>query len=73
MTLSSIQLSKFRNVEHVLYSIDPVLTIIIGENARGKTNLLEAIFFLLTVKVSANQKSKNLFCGTMTLLLLNVF
>jgi DNA replication and repair protein RecF len=60
MTLSSIQLSKFRNVEHVLYSIDPVLTIIIGENARGKTNLLEAIFFSINGEGFRESKEQEL-------------
>jgi DNA replication and repair protein RecF len=45
MTLKSIRLNQFRNFEDSSFEINPLLTVIIGENARGKTNLLESIFF----------------------------
>lgn len=45
MVLQNIRLNQFRNFPLATHSIHELLTIIIGENARGKTNLLEAIFF----------------------------
>lgn len=45
MILQRIQLINFRNIAVREFDIHPVLTIIIGENARGKTNLLEGIYF----------------------------
>lgn len=46
MWLKSIKLYQFRNFLERDFSFSPLLTIIIGENARGKTNLLEAIYCL---------------------------
>lgn len=45
MVLKKIALNQFRNVQEISHDIHELLTIILGENARGKTNLLEAIFF----------------------------
>ncbi len=45
MLLQTVHLNQFRNFPETLYSINEFLTVIIGENARGKTNLLESIFF----------------------------
>ncbi len=50
MILTSIHLKQFRNFENRAFAIHPFLTIIIGENSRGKTNLLESIFFSISGK-----------------------
>jgi len=47
MQLNKIRLKQFRNFESASFSFSPALTVIIGENAKGKTNILEAICFLL--------------------------
>ncbi len=44
MILKHIFLSNFRNFTQADFSFNPHLTLIIGENARGKTSLLEALF-----------------------------
>lgn len=44
MIIKSIGLTHFRNFDGKTFELHPALTIIIGENARGKTNLLEGIF-----------------------------
>lgn len=46
MILSKITLHNFRNFRKQEFIFSPKLTIIFGENARGKTNLLEAIYCL---------------------------
>lgn len=46
MTISQITLSNFRNQRKNIFSFSPEVTIIIGKNAAGKTNLIEAIYFL---------------------------
>lgn len=46
MTLASLELTDFRCIERARIDFDPRLTLITGENASGKTSLLEAIFFL---------------------------
>ncbi len=47
MLLKQMSLSHFRNFEKETFIFNPFLTIIIGENARGKTNLLEGIHVIL--------------------------
>ena len=47
MLLTTIYLHQFRNVKDKRYPIGTHLTLVIGENARGKTNILESILFLL--------------------------
>ena len=47
MILTHITLSHFRNFEYKTFAFSPELTIIIGENARGKTSLLESIYFII--------------------------
>lgn len=46
MILEKIILKNFRNLEEKNFSFNSNLTLIIGENAHGKTNLLEAIHFV---------------------------
>ena len=46
MELNSIRLLGFRNVEDQSVDFDPGVNALIGENAQGKTNLLEAIYLL---------------------------
>lgn len=46
MLLKQVSFHNFRNFKQRAFSFNPFLTIIIGENARGKTNLLEAVYCL---------------------------
>lgn len=46
MNLNSIYLEKFRNYQEFSGSFEPGVNLIVGDNAQGKTNLLEAIAFL---------------------------
>jgi len=46
MWLKKISLFNFRNFKERSFIFNPFLTIIIGENAKGKTNLLESIYCL---------------------------
>lgn len=46
MILEEIILKNFRNLEEKDFLFNPSLTLIVGENAQGKTNLLEAIHFI---------------------------
>lgn len=43
MVLKRITLHSFRNIISRTLSISPTLTVLLGENARGKTNILESI------------------------------
>jgi DNA replication and repair protein RecF len=48
MYLSCLSLNNFRNYEQLTLSLGPGLFIYHGENAQGKTNLLEAVSMLAT-------------------------
>lgn len=60
MRINSLYLENFRNYagEHV--DFDPVCNVIWGENAQGKTNLLEAIFCLSCGKSPRTRGDKEL-------------
>lgn len=46
MNVQTITLEDFRNYTHFSAKFDPNLNIIFGDNAQGKTNLLEAVGYL---------------------------
>jgi DNA replication and repair protein RecF len=48
--LVSLSVRDFRNLAEVELAPSPRATILLGENGQGKTNLLEAIFLLSTLK-----------------------
>lgn len=50
MYIKDIQLNNFRNYSNLNLSFDKGINIIYGQNAQGKTNLLEAIYVLALTK-----------------------
>lgn len=48
MYLSRLRLTNFRNYASLDLTPPPGLVVLVGENAQGKTNLLEAVFFVAT-------------------------
>jgi len=46
MIVKNLILRNFRNYDYAKVEFDPKLNVIVGENAAGKTNLVEAIYFL---------------------------
>jgi len=50
MTLQEITLYNFRSYEEDSFQFSPSVTMILGENGVGKTNILEAIYMLLQGK-----------------------
>jgi len=46
MNLQELSLRSFRNYEQVQLTFEPGVNLIVGDNAQGKTNLLEAISYL---------------------------
>lgn len=59
MKIEKLHLKNFRNYDELLISFNDKLNIIIGNNAQGKTNILEAIYYLSITKsfLSINDKS----------------
>ena len=60
MKLQSLQLYDFRNYEAASVSFHPGVNLIVGENAQGKTNLLEAVFYLSTGKSFRTARNQEL-------------
>ena len=50
MILSKISLLNFRNYSKISLAFDRHLNIIVGDNAQGKTNILESIYILALTK-----------------------
>ena len=50
MRLLRLQVRDFRNLAEVDLEPSPRTTILVGENGQGKTNLLEAVYVLTTLK-----------------------
>lgn len=50
MRLEKIQLENFRNYSKVEAEVDSDLVLILGQNAAGKTNFLESIYYLSRLK-----------------------
>lgn len=46
MTIHRLQITQFRNLDQVNLEPSPHVNVIYGKNGSGKTNILEAIFFL---------------------------
>ena len=60
MNLNSIQLRSFRNYGELNLEFDPGVNLIVGDNAQGKTNLLEAVAYLGSGKSFRTQRSAEL-------------
>ena len=60
MKLTNIQLENFRNYETISAEFDSSVNLLVGDNAQGKTNLLEAIAFLGSGKSFRAQKTGEL-------------
>lgn len=60
MILTSISLQNFRNYTKSEFGFSPRTTIIVGPNAIGKSNLIEAIYVIATGKSNRSEKQNNL-------------
>lgn len=58
MIVSSLELSNFRNYESLKIQLDSGINILYGDNAQGKTNVLEAIYMSGTTKSHKGKKDK---------------
>lgn len=60
MKLESIELTNYRNYSHLSLSFSDSVNVFLGENAQGKTNLLEAIYVLAIAKSARTSHDKDL-------------
>lgn len=58
MIIKSLELSNFRNYEELHLEFDKGTNILYGDNAQGKTNILEAIFMSATTKSHKGSKDR---------------
>ena len=57
MKLNNLKLRNFRNYEELDLDFEPGVNLLVGDNAQGKTNLLEAIAYLGTGKSFRAQRT----------------
>ena len=60
MWLEKIDIQHFRNYTEASVSFSPHLNIFLGRNAQGKTNILEAIYFLALTRSHRTRSDKEL-------------
>lgn len=60
MWLDSLTIKHFRNYKDIEIDFNPELNIFLGRNAQGKTNILEAIYFLALTRSHRTRTDKNL-------------
>ncbi len=60
MIIKELQLKNYRNYEELDIKFNDSLNILIGDNAQGKTNILEAIYVLAVTKSFLSVNDKNL-------------
>ncbi|MFA9463436.1 MAG: DNA replication/repair protein RecF [Velocimicrobium sp.] len=60
MTIKSVELSNFRNYKSLSINFHQKTNILYGDNAQGKTNILEAIYIAATTKSHKGSKDKEL-------------
>lgn len=60
MYLKQLKLQNWRNFEELETDFSPNVNIFIGQNAQGKTNLLEAVYFLALTRSHRTNSDKEL-------------
>lgn len=68
MWVRSLQLSHYRNYRELNLSFSPGLNVVHGDNAQGKTNLLESIYLLSTGKSHRTSRDAELIAAGANLL-----
>lgn len=60
MIVQSLNISNYRNIENIEFQPSPGVNVIYGENAQGKTNLLEAIWLFTGLRSFRGSKEREL-------------
>jgi len=64
LIITCAEIDGFKNLEGIFFEPDPKYNIIVGPNAQGKTNLLEAMWILSGCKSFRGSKEKDYICLT---------
>lgn len=60
MYIESIELKNYRNYEYLYIELDPATNILYGDNAQGKTNILEAAYLCGTTKSHRGSRDREI-------------
>ncbi|MER2192570.1 MAG: DNA replication/repair protein RecF [Solibacillus sp.] len=60
MNIERLQLTNYRNYESLTLEFSPKINVFIGENAQGKTNVMESIYVLAMAKSHRTSNDKEL-------------
>lgn len=60
MYIESLELKNYRNYEYLCMDFDPGTNILYGDNAQGKTNILEAVYMAGTTKSHRGSRDKEI-------------
>ena len=58
MIIESMELLNYRNYESLKIAFDPGTNIFYGDNAQGKTNVLEAVYLCCTTKSDRGARAR---------------
>ena len=59
MFIESIELKNYRNYGELHMDFDPGTNVLYGDNAQGKTNILEAVYVCATTKSAAARTGRS--------------
>lgn len=60
MIVDSLELFHFRNYERELFEFDPETNVLFGDNAQGKTNVLEGIYLCSTTRSHKGSRDREM-------------
>ncbi len=60
MFIQQLQLKNYLNYEHLEVQFENKVNVILGENAQGKTNVMESIYVLAMAKSHRTSNDKDL-------------
>ena len=60
MIIKSIELKNFRNYKQLQIDFDQATNILFGDNAQGKTNILESAYVSATTKSHKGSRDKEM-------------
>ena len=60
MIIKRLELQNYRNYNYEFFDFEPGINVLYGNNAQGKTNALESIFFCATGKTHRKAKEKEI-------------
>lgn len=60
MFVESLALENYRNYQHLSIQLSPGINIFYGDNAQGKTNILEALYMCATTKSHRGSKDREM-------------